>query len=44
VTKELDSIEALIRADDRAELLKMVGEYHHRRCDAAARLVRLTSA
>ena len=42
VTKELDSIEALIRADDRAELLKAVVEYHRRRRDVAARLVRLT--
>ena len=42
VTKELDLIEAHIHAEDRDELLRVIGDYHRRRRDAAARLVRLT--
>ena len=40
--EELDAIEGRVRADDRAELFRLMEDYHRRRRDVASRLVRLT--
>lgn len=39
---ELGEIEALVRADNRAQLVRRIEHYHRRRSDAAAQLVHLT--
>lgn len=39
---ELGEIEALVRADNRAQLVRCIEHYHRRRTDAAAQLVHLT--